>query len=324
MIRFTRRAFTAALLALGLASAGTGTTLAAAYPDKPINFVVPYPAGGATDIVGRLLAQKLSEAWKVPVVVENKPGAGGTIGNNTVVRAAPDGYTVLVAITALVQQIPLMKLPYDPLKDLAPITRVAVSPSILAVTKNTPAANVAELVSLVKSNPGQYNYGTYGPGTSSHLQGALFNYQNNLDLAHIPFKGAAPLITAFMGDHVKMAFLDAGSSRPQLPNFKLLGVTGEKRLAWLPDVPTLKEQGQKMFEPMGWFGIFLPAATPTDIQKKLSDELIRIIKSPEVTKRIEDLGLIPGGDDPEAFKKILVNDAGIYAEIVKSANVVID
>ena len=324
MANTIRRALTAACLSI-MALVATGVQAQqGTYPNKPITFVVPYPAGGATDILARLMAQKFSEAWKVPVVVENKPGAGGTIGNQAVVKATPDGYTVLVAITALVQQIDLMKLPYDPLKDLAPLTRIATSTSILAVPTDTPANNAKELVELVKKNPNKFSYGTYGPGTSSHLQGAVFSTQNGLDLLHVPFKGAAPLMTAMLGNQVSMAFFDAGSSRSQLPKFKLLGVTGTQRLAWLPDVPTLKEQGQKMFEPQGWFGFLMPAGTPKPILDKFSTEAIRILAEPDVKKRIEDMGLIVGGDTPEQFAKLMRDDAAVYSKIIKDANIKIE
>lgn len=319
-----RRTLTAACLSI-MALGATGThAQQSTYPNKPITFIVPYTAGGATDILARLMAQKFSESWKVPVVVENKPGAGGTIGNQTVVKATPDGYTVLVAITALVQQIDLMKLPYDPLKDLTPITRIATSTSILAVPMDTPANNVKELVALVKKNPNKFSYGTYGPGTSSHLQGAVFSTQNGLDLLHVPFKGASPLITAMLGNQVSMAFFDAGSSRPQLPKFKPLGVTGTQRLAWLPDVPTLKEQGQVMFEPQGWFGFLMPPATPKPIVDKFAKEAIRILAEPDVKKRIEDMGLIVGGDTPEQFAKLMRDDAAVYSKIIKDANIKMD
>lgn len=321
MANLTRRLLTAACFSVMAFGVGTVQAQQSNYPDKMITFVVPYPAGGATDILARLLAQKMSEAWKVSVIVDNRAGAGGTIGNNYVVKAAPDGYTVLVGITALVQQMHFMKLPYDLQKDLAPLMRIASSPSILAVPTSTPANNVKEFVSLIKANPNKYTYGSFGQGTTSHLQGAAFSMQNKLDILHVPYKGGAPLVTALMGDQVSLAFLDAGSSRPNLPKFKLLGVSGENRLAWLPNVPTLKEQGLTSFEPMGWFGMFMPAGTPKAIQEKFSAEAKRILAQPEITKRVEDLGLIVGGETLSEFASIIQKDASVWGEIVKGANI---
>lgn len=324
MVRQHRRHFMASLLALGLAGAGIGPAMASSYPDKPVTFVVPYPAGGATDMLARIMAQQFTESWKVPVVVENRAGAGGTIGASSVVRGAPDGYTVLFTIVALVQQIPLMKLPYDPLKDLAPLTRVASSPSILAVTKDIPVKTLPEFISYAKTHDGKLNYGTYSAGTSSHLQMSLLSVQYGLNMTHIPYKGAAPLVSAMMGRHVDAALLDAASSRSQLSSFTLLGVTGTERLSWLPNVPTLKEQGAKSFEPLGWFGLFMPSATPQAIQTRFTDEAIRILKKPDVRQRIEDLGLIAGGDTQAAFKELVVRDAKVYADIVREAKVTLD
>jgi tripartite-type tricarboxylate transporter receptor subunit TctC len=227
---------------VGMALLGAGATHAQAhYPSQPIKFIVPYPAGGATDALARMVAQKLQDSWQQTVVVENKPGAGGTIGANMVAKGPADGHTVLFSIVALLQQISLMKLPYDPIKDFAPISRVAISPSVFAASTSLPANNLAELIKLVKANPGKYSFGTYGPGTSAHLQGELLNMQTGMDLLHIPYQGAAPLVTAMLGGQLSTAFLDAGSSRQHFPKFKLLGVTGTERLSWLPNVPTLKE-----------------------------------------------------------------------------------
>lgn len=323
MANFTRRLFTAACFSVMALGVGATQAQPTNYPDKMITFVVPYPAGGATDILARLLAQKMSESWKVPVIVDNKAGAGGTIGNHFVVKAAPDGYTVLIGITALVQQMHMMKLPYDTLKDLAPLMRIASSPSILAVPSSTPANNVKEFVTLIKTQPNKYSYGSFGQGTTSHLQGAAFTMQNKLDIVHVPYKGGAPLVTALMGDQVSLAFLDAGSSRPHLPKFKLLGVSGENRLSWLPNVPTLKEQGLNSFEPMGWFGMFMPVGTPKAIQERFATEAKKILSQPDVSKRVADLGLIPGGETLADFASIIQKDAEVWGGIVKGSNITI-
>lgn len=322
---FTRRMALTTLSSLALMGAGSALAQAqTAYPSQPIKFVVPYPAGGATDVLARMVAQKMQDSWQQTVVVENKPGAGGTIGNNQVAKAPADGHTVLFGIVALVQQMTLMKLPYDPIKDFAPISRVAISPSVLAASPTLPINNLAEFTSLVKANPGKHSIGSYGPGTSAHLQGALLNLQSGLDLTHVPYQGGAPLVTAMIGGQLSSAFLDAGSSKQHLPKFKLLGVTGTERLSWLPNVPTLKEQGLNSYEPMGWFGLFLPGATPKAVVDKFSAETQRILKLPDVREKIEAMGLIPGGETTESFTKIVKSDADIYARIIRDAKITLN
>ena len=294
----------------------------APYPSQPIKLIVPYPAGGATDTLARTMAQKLQEAWNQTVIVENKPGASGTIGNNFVAKAAPDGYTVLVAITALIQQPPMMdKLPYDPMKELAPVSMIARSPSMLAVPLDSPAKNLKDFIALVKASPGTYNFGSYGAGTSSHIQGSLLNLQAGIDLVHVPFQGAAPLVTNLVGGQLFSAFIDSASARPHLPKMRILAVTGTQRIPGLPDAPTFQELGYKSFEPYGWFGMLVPAATPSPVVQKLSDEVNRILKMPDVIAKIEALGLSTAGNKPAEFSKIMQDDYAIYARIVKDANI---
>ena len=299
----SRRQALAALSALTC----TGSVLAqAAFPSQPIKLIVPYPAGGATDALARMMAQKLQDSWQQTVVVENKPGAGGTIGANLVAKGAADGYTALFSIVALLQQITLMKLPYDP------------------INASIPVNNLAEWVKLVKANPGKYSFGTYGPGTSAHLQGELLNLQTGMDMLHVPYQGAAPLVTAMLGGQLTSAFLDAGSSRQHFPKFKLLGVTGSERLSWLPQLPTLKEQGLNSFEPLGWFGMFLPVGTPKPVVDKFSSEVQRILKLPDVREKIEAMGLVPGGESQENFAKVIKSDAEVYARIIRDAKITLN
>ena len=320
---FTRRMALATMSSLALLGAGSALAQTA-YPSQPIKFIVPYPAGGATDVLARMVAQKMQESWQQTVVVENKPGAGGTIGNNLVAKAPADGYTVLFGIVALVQQMTLMKLPYDPIKDFAPISRVAITPAVFAASTTLPVNNLAELIKLVKANPGKYSFGTYGPGTSAHLQGELLNLQTGIDLLHIPYQGAAPLVTAMLGGQLSTAFMDAGSSRQHIPKFKVLGVTGSDRLSWLPNVPTFKEQGLNSFEPMGWVGLLLPGATPKPVVDKFSAETQRILKLPDVREKIEAMGLIPGGETSDSFGKVMKSDADIYARIIRDAKITLN
>lgn len=311
-------------LAFGLAAlfAAPAFGQGAAYPSQPLKLVVPYPAGGATDTLARTIAQKLQESWAQPAVVENKPGAAGVIGNGFVAKAPADGHTILVAITAIIQQPSLLeKLPYDALKDFAPVTMIARSPSLFAVPLNSPVKSLKEFVTTVKANPGKYNFGTYGAGTSSHIQGSLLNLQAGLDMVHVPFQGAAPLVTQLVGGQLSSAFIDSATARPHLKNMRPLAVTGTQRMPALPDVPTFQELGYQSFEPYGWFGVFLPAGTPAPVVQKLSEEVNRILQMPDVTAKIEALGLWVGGGKPEEFGKVVRGDAAIYAKIIKDANI---
>ncbi|WP_232081306.1 MULTISPECIES: tripartite tricarboxylate transporter substrate binding protein [unclassified Variovorax] len=292
------------------------------YPSQPLKLIVPYPAGGATDVIARTIGQKLQEAWGQPTLVENRPGAGGTIGNGFVVKAPPDGYTVLIGISSMIQQPWLMeKLPYDPLKDLAPVTMIARSPNILAVPVDSPASDLKSFIAMVKANPGKYNFGSYGAGTYAHLQGALLNMQAGIDLLHVPFPGSSQLVTNLISGQLSSAFVDSGSARPHLKSIRPLAVTGVERMPSLPDVPTFAELGFHSFDRYGWFGVFLPAATPIPVVQKLANEIDRILHLPEVTAKLEALGLQVTGGTPEEFQKLVRTDAAHYARIIKDANI---
>jgi tripartite-type tricarboxylate transporter receptor subunit TctC len=292
------------------------------YPSRPLKLIVPFTAGGSTDVLARTIGQKLQESWSQTTIVENRPGAGGTLGNNMVAKAPPDGHTVLIAISSMIQQPWLMeKLPYDPLKDLAPVTMIAHSPNILAVPLDSPASNLQSFVAMVKRHPGKYNFGSYGVGTYSHVQGALLNMQAGIDLSHVPFQGGAPLVTHLIGGQLASAFIDSGNALTHLNAMRPLAVTGTQRMPALPDVPTFAELGYHSFDRYGWFGVFLPAGTPAPVVRKLSDEIDRILRLPEVTAKIEALGLQVVGGKPEEFQNVVRTDAAIYARIIKDANI---
>lgn len=318
-----RRVLVSATWAL-LAALGGGEALAQSgtYPTQPIRLIVPYPPGGATDRLARLMGTELQKAWGQTVVVENKPGASGTIGNDMVAKAAPDGYTVLVAITAIVQAPALMpKLPYDVLKDLQPLAQIASSNSVLAVPPTTPANTLKDFVALVKAHPGQYNYGSYGVGTSAHIQGSLLNLQAGLDMAHIPYKGAAPLVQDLLGGQLKSAMVDMATAQPHLKSLKVLAVTGPQRNKLLPDVPTFAELGFHSYEPLGWFALFMPAGVPAPIAAKFANEANRVLRTPEVVSAIEAMGLAPGGMKTEDFARTVRSDAAVYAKIIKDTGI---
>lgn len=324
------RVVTAAALLASAAGAAlcVSTTRASAqsgsYPERRITFVVPYQAGGATDVSARLLANKLSDAWKQPVVVENKSGAGGVVGNDYVAKAQPDGYTVLIAITQIIQAPSLVqKLPYDVFKDLAPVTQVALSTIVLTVPDAQPVKSVKELIDLAKANPGKLPYGSFGNATTSHLYGELLKKKAGIDMTHVPYRGAAPLLNDLLGNTVTAAFADLTTAGPHIKAGKVraLAVGGEKRRTQLPDVPTLAELGFPGFEAEGWVGVFVPAGTPKDIVQKLSAELARIIASPEGVAGLEAVSLMPVGGSAEAFEAALRRDYDRWAEVVKAVGV---
>ena len=313
-----------ALIALAAGMPSRAEAQGASYPDRRITFVVPYAAGGATDVAARLLAQKLQDSWKQVVTIENKPGGGGLIGNDYVAKAPSDGYTVLVAITQIIQAPSLLsKLPYDVFKDLAPVTQVAISPIVLVVPAEQPIKSVKELIDLAKASPGKYPYGTFGAATTSHLYGELLKKTAGIDMTHVPYRGASPLLNDLLGNQVTAAFIDFTTGGPQLEAGKIraLAVGGEARKPKLPDVKTMAELGHPGFEAEGWVGVFVPAATPKDIVEKLSAELGRIIKSPEGVAGLQAVNLVPVGDNPESFQKTLRRDFDRWATVATTAGV---
>ena len=294
------------------------------YPDRRITFVVPYPPGGATDVLARLLATKLSESWKQTVVVENRSGGGGVVGNDYAAKATPDGYTVLIGITQIVQAPNLgVKLPYDAFKDLAPVTQIAISTVVFCVPEQQPEKSMQEFIAAVKANPGKFSYGSFGNATTSHLYGELLKKNTGIDMTHVPYRGAAPLTNDLIGGQVNGAFVDLTTARSQLDAGKLRGlaVGGEKRNSLVPNIPSLGELGYPGFEAEGWLGVFVPAGTPKDIVKKLDEALSRIIKSPEGSERIKGVSLVPVGDGAEAFASVLRKDFERWGNVANTAGV---
>ena len=305
----------------GSALAQTATT----YPERRITFVVPYAPGGATDVSARLLANRLSEVWKQAVIVENKPGGGGLIGNDYVAKAPADGYTVLVAITQIIQAPSLFaKLPYDVFKDLAPVSQVALSTVVLTVPEAQPYKSVKELVDAAKANPGKFPYGSFGNATTSHLYGELLKKDAGIDMTHVPYRGASPLLNDLLGNQVTAGFIDLTTGGAQIAAGKIraLAVGGSKRRTFLPDTPTMAELGYKGFEAEGWVGIFVPAATPKPIADKLSAELDRMIKTDaDVIRKLEAVSLVPVGGTAEQFAGVIRKDAAIWADVAKAGGV---
>lgn len=297
------------------------------YPSRPLRLVVPYPAGGGTDTIARLIGQPLSQAWKQPVVVDNKPGASGILGNDIVAKAAPDGYTLLLAITAMIQSPSLYrKMPYNVERDFLPVSLIARSSDLFVVPSRVPARTLAEFVALAKASPGKLSYGSYGNGTSAHLHGEQLKIRAGIDIVHIPYKGAAPLVSDVLGGQVDSAFVDVTSANSYLNSgkFRVLGITGTQRHTALPAVPTFAEAGLSGFEPNGWFGIFLPAGTPRPIADRLSAEVARITKQPDVAQRLTAMGLQPVASTPADLAAVVGNDTPKWAEIVRTAKIQLD
>jgi tripartite-type tricarboxylate transporter receptor subunit TctC len=325
-VHFLTRRRVVQAMALGLAVGG-GSALAQSWPARPITLIVPFAAGGTTDVLARALADKLSHSLGQPVVVESKPGAGATIGADFVAKAKPDGYTLLMgAVHHTIASSVYKKLPYDFSKDLAPITTVALVPNVLVVNASTPAKNVSELVALLKASPGKMAYGSNGNGTAQHLIGTQFQNQTGTDVIHIPYKGSGPLSTDLLGGQIMMSF---DTITPVLPHIKAgklraLAVTTAKRSAALPDVPTLEEAGLKGFNIGTWFGVLAPAATPQDVVTRLNAEMVKIIQSPEFRSRMAEIGAEPIGDTSAQMAQQIASETEKFGKLVKEAKVVIE
>ena len=321
-----RRLFGAALLlaaALPLAHASDTER----YPSKPLTIVVPSVAGNVNDAVARLLGQELTKAWGQPVIVDNKPGAGTTTGTRFVAQAPKDGYTALLTFTAHVQNPPLFpNIGYDPVKDFTAVSELAASSTILAVSPDFPARTLPELVKLVQANPGKYPYGSYGMGTTGHILGELLKREAGLDMVHVPYKGGAPLATDLAAGHVKIGLIAVGTAKPLLQSGKLVPVAmaGAQRSALLPEVPTFLESGYKGFEPDAWMGLLMPAGVPAERAAALSREVARIVRLPEIDKRMRELNLVPIGNTPQEFDAVLRGDLDKWSRFVRELNIKIE
>jgi len=266
---------------------------AQAYPARPVRIIVPYPPGGATDVMARTVAQKLNESWQQAVVVENKPGASGSVGSEIVAKSVPDGYTLLVQGTQHAINLSLYKqLPYDTLRDFVPINYIASAPFLLVLHPSVPANTVAELIAYIKARPGGLNYGSSGVGGGAHLAGEIFKTAAGVPLTHIPYKGAAPAMADLLGGQVTMVFDPIPTSITQVRagRLKALAITSAKRSALMPELPTVAESGLPGFDVSAWFGLYGPAAMPKDIAIKLNAEVNRILQLPEVKEKFAGLG----------------------------------
>ena len=305
-------------VACTLAPAGAS---AQAYPTKPIRLICPFPPGGTTDVVARIVAQGLTEAWGQQVIVDNRPGAGAVIGTEMAAKSPPDGYTVLLGsiTTHAVNPALHKKLNFDAVNDFAPVTLVVSSPQLLAVNPSVAARSVKELIALAKAKPGQLNYASAGQGSSPHLTFELFKSASGIDIRHVPYKGTGPAITELVGGQVQAMITGVVALMPHVKSGKLraLAVTSKGRVGVLPDVPTIMESGVPNFDVSSWFGVFLPAGTPKAIVTRMNAQVRKIVEAPDVKKRLVDLGADPETNTPEQFAAYVRSERTRWAKVVQ-------
>jgi tripartite-type tricarboxylate transporter receptor subunit TctC len=298
-----------------------------AYPVRPIRIIVPQSAGASTDLVARLMAQKMAERLGHPVIVDNRPGAGSILGTDLVAKATPDGYTLLVVASSITLN-PSMhkKLPFDPIRDLAAITQLSAFPNLLTVHPSVPVTTVQELIALAKSKPGQINYGSSGSGTGTHLSAELFKYMTGVDMVHIPYKGGGPAVTALLAGEVQLNFATIPSVLPHVRNNRLraIAVTTAKRSAAAPEVPTIAESGVPGYDHGPWNGMLAPAKTPAAIITRLNEEAARVLQTPEMKAVLAKDGSEAVGNKPEEFAAIIKNETAKWAKVIKAAGIVAD
>ena len=319
MHRFTRRELLGALAGLGSAAAAP-RLLAADYPTKAIRLIVPFAAGGGSDITARTVALKLQDALGQPVVIENKPGAGGNIGTELAAKSPPDGYTIVMGVVGPVAVNPSLfgNLTYDPVRDLAPITQAVSVTNMLVVHPSVPASTLKELIEYGRRNPGKLAAATGGTGTAGHMAAELFKSMTRLDMAVVPYKGAAPAVNDLVGGQVPMSFEALLSTLPfvKAGKLKAIAVTTSTRSSLLPDVPTMAESGLPGYEATNWYGFLAPAKTPRDIIERLNTEMVKILQMTEVKEKLAGLGAEPVGNTPQQFAEIIRSDAAKWKRIV--------
>jgi tripartite-type tricarboxylate transporter receptor subunit TctC len=301
------------------------TASAQGYPSKTIRLIITYPAGGGSEFTARPIAQKLSESWGQSVIVEARPGGSAMIGTDYVVRSAPDGYTILLSASSEVSMNTVLfkQMPYDPIRDLQPLTLVGKTPPVLLAHPSLPVKSVKELVALARAKPGVLNYASIGAGTPQHFAGELLKTTFRIDMTHVPYKGAAPALIDLMGGHVPVGLTAPTTAIPHIKTGRLraLAVTSAERSGAMPDVPTIAEAGAPGFDIVQWYALWLPAKTPVDIAAKLHSEIVRIIRTPDYTKRQLDVATEVVGSTPEALATLQKNDIAKYRKIAAAAGI---
>lgn len=293
------------------------------YPSKPIRIVVPFTPGGSNDLVGRVLSQKFHEAWGQPVIIDNRPGGGSTIGMELVTRAAPDGHTLLTTSGGIAIVGSLYQLSFNPTKDLSPVILLAQMPYLLAVHPALPVKSARELVSLARAQPGKLIFSSSGAGTSAHLAMEMFRHMTSIELLHVPYKGGNPAVTAVMGGEVQGTFNVITGTLPYARSGKLraLGVSSAKRADVAPDIPTIAESGVPGYEVIAWYNVFAPARTPRGVIDKLNTEINRQLQTADVRERFQTLGVSPLGGSPEVLGKYLEFEITRWAKLIKETGV---
>jgi tripartite-type tricarboxylate transporter receptor subunit TctC len=319
---------TAAVAGLTLAMLGPMAVPAQPYPSKPIRMIVPFSPGGPNDIIGRTVGQKLGETWGQPVVVENRGGAGGTIGVDAGAKSPPDGYTMIMGGSSNLAVAPSLyaKLPYNPLTDLAPISNVAFVPYVVTVNPRVPAKSMKELVAIGRSKPGFLSYGSSGAGSMSSLAAELINAAGGTKMVHVPYKGTAPAVTGMVSGEIDLmvADLSAVAGHAKAGKLRMIAAAGSRRAAAAPELPTVAESGLKGYAVDAWFGIVVPGKTPADIVAKLSGAVVAAVKSPDVRGRFEQLGYDPIGNTSAEFAATIRSDIEKFAKIIKAAGIKIN
>jgi len=306
--------------------AASASAQAPAWPAKPIRLVVPFAPGGSSEIIARSLAGKLSQSLGQQVYVENKPGGAGNVAMEEVKRAPADGYTLILGHVGTLAVNPAMfgkALPYDPVKDFAPVSLVATVPNVIAVNNELPVKTLAELVALARKEPGKLNYGSAGNGSAGHLAMEYFKMQAKLDIVHVPYRGTGPMLTDLLGGQLQMTFNGVPPIAGQIKAGKLrpIAVGSAKRVPSLPDVPTIAESGYPGFETSQWYGILVPAGTPAPVIERLHREIVAALKNPDTTRRIVDDGGVAVGDTPQEFAAVIASEAKRWGEVVRAAGV---
>jgi tripartite-type tricarboxylate transporter receptor subunit TctC len=307
---------------LGLLLAAGGVHAQQQYPTKPIRLIVPFAPGGATDIVARMLAQKLTETFKQAVVVDNRPGGGGAIGTENAVRANPDGYTMILVAAAYATNAALYKLPYDAVNDVAPIALLGETSFVVTVHPSSPVTSIKELIAYDKANPGKLNFGSGGTGGAIHLATELFNQMAGTKMTHVPYKGAGPAMNDVLGGQIQLIFGSLPMVNPQVKSNRLRGiaVTSAKRSNAVPDIPAVAETVPG-YEAVQWTAVMGPKALPKDIVARWNSEINRILQLPDVKERMAGDGMEPAGGSPERFREVLKRDVAKWQKVVKIANI---
>ena len=328
-LSLTRRRSLQTLAATALFALGAAPAMAQApYPSKPITMVVPFSAGGTTDILARVVGQALSTELGQSIIIDNRPGAGGNIGGQAAARAAGDGYTLFMGTvgTHAINEALYKKMPFDPVKDFAPLTRVANVPNLLVAHPSQPFKTVKEMMTYAKANPGKLNFGSSGSGSSIHLSGELFKSMTHLDMVHVPYKGSAPAITDLLGNQIAIMFDNMPSAIQHVRSGKLrpIAVTTAKRSPELPDIPTIAEAGVPGYEAMSWFGLFAPAATPKPVLDMLNAALVKVLNQPDVKKKIAEQGGDVVAETPEQFAAFIKAETAKWGKVVKDSGATVD